>query len=58
MFIDFASQRKLQLRISKMQIDNQTPYDATLPVILFSKNMKTKDEDTVVKPFFNLNITM
>jgi hypothetical protein len=58
MLIDFKTQRKIQLKIGRMQMDNQYEYDTPFPVILFSKNLKLIEKDTIVKPFFNLNMIM
>ena len=56
--IDFKTERKIQLRITQMQIDNQFAVETNYPVTLFSHNIKkAKNKDASdMKPFFNLNI--
>mmetsp|Transcript_2047 Transcript_2047/g.2586 ORF Transcript_2047/g.2586 Transcript_2047/m.2586 type:complete len:80 (+) Transcript_2047:1049-1288(+) len=53
--IDFKTERKLQLRIGIMQIDNQIALDTPFPVSLFNDNAKMKDHE-ISQPFFNLSL--
>lgn len=54
--IDFRTERKIQLRILQMQIDNQFAIETTYPVTFFSQNTKEDKDRKVTQPFFNLNI--
>jgi vacuolar protein sorting-associated protein 13A/C len=56
--IDFKTERRFQLRIKQMQIDNQFAIDTNYPVTLFSHNIKvTKDQDEMI-PFFNFSMVL
>ncbi|CAI2385812.1 unnamed protein product [Moneuplotes crassus] len=56
--IDFKTERKIQLRVSNMQFDNQFSIETAYPVTLFSQKSKmNKDKEVELsQPFFNLNI--
>ena len=55
--IDFKIERKIQLRIGTVQIDNQIALDTPFPVTLFNANVKKKEVDKF-QPFFNLSLVI
>ena len=71
MCMEYQNEKRMQLRIGVMQIDNQAQLDAPFPITLYNENpedkekskrkmkSKTKNKEPIeLKPFFNLNMVV